>query len=311
MTTLHNKHFRLSASIALAGLGQTGPAWADTSINIDAVADTFISSDPNYADRDMSAFGAMQISADLPDYIQGIMYPRTLDLLVAYDTAPIKAGFDSQYGAGNWHVTDVSVKWYSNFDILGVPAHNPQFNVPAAGAFNISLLANDNWFNPATAGPLGLTNNDLNWNAVFGAGGAYSTLLDGMQTLGIYGYTGGDFNGTNNCSNDVCAPRFWDLGDNPDLLNRIAAGGLVSLFGSAADSNVTYLVNQLTKPGGHSQIFVSAAAGVAGVPLPAGIWLFLSGCLPVLAGAGKKAPFRRLLGAGGFRACFGRAARRP
>jgi len=288
MNTKQINHFRLMALIALAGFGQTGMALAATTLNIDAVADTFISSDPDYANRDMSAFGAMQISADLPDYIQGIMYPRTLDLLVAYDTSAIKAGFDMQYGAGNWHVTDVSVKWYTNFDILGVPAHNPQFNVPAAGDFNISLLASDNWFNASAAGPLGLANNDLNWNSVFGVGGTYSALLDGVQTLGTYSYTGGDFNGTNNCSNDVCAPRFWDLGDNADLLDRVASGGIVSLFGSAADANVTYLVNQLTKPGGHPQIFVSAAAGAAAVPLPAGIWLFLSGCLPMLAGLRRK-----------------------
>jgi hypothetical protein len=278
----------LAASLAAALAGQTGTASAATTLNIDAVADTFISSDPDYANRDMSSFGAMQISADLPDYVQGIMYPRTLDLLVAYDTAAIKAGFDSQYGAGNWHVTDVQVKWYTNFDILGVPAHNPQFNVPAAGAFNISLFTNNNWFDKQAAGPLGLANNDLNWNSVYGAGGKYANLLDGIQSLGTYSYTGGDFNGTNNCSNDVCAPRFWDLGNNADLLNIVGSGGTVSLFGSAADANVTYLVNQLTKPGGHSQIFVSAEAGPAAVPLPAGIWLFLSGCLSMLVGMGRK-----------------------
>lgn len=285
----------LSVALVAALSGQTETALATTTLNLDAVADTFISSDPDYANRDMSAFGAMQISADLPDYIQGIIYPRTLNLLVAYDTSAIKAGFDTQFGAGNWHVSDVQVKWYSNFDILGVPAHNPQFNVPAAGAFNISLLADNDWFDKQAAGPLGLANNDLNWNSVFGAGGKYGTLLNGMQTLGTYGYTGGDFNGTNNCSGDVCAPRFWDLGDNADLFNIVANGGTVSLFGSAADANVTYLVNQLTKPGGHSQILVSAEAGVAAVPLPAGFWLFLSGGLPMLAGWRATSAGRRVL----------------
>ncbi len=288
MNTYQISRAGLALAAAFTLSGHVDMALADTTLSIDAVADTFISSDPDYANRDMSAFGAMQISADLPDYIQGIVYPRTLDLLVAYDTAAIKAGFDSQYGIGNWHVTDVSVKWYSNFDILGVPAHNPQFNVPAAGAFNISLLAHDSWFTASAAGPLGLANNDLNWNSIFGADGSYGTLLDGIQILGSYGYSGGDFNGTNNCSNDVCAPRFWDLGENADLLARVGSGGIVSLFGSAADPNVTYLVNQLTKPGGHPQIFVSAAAGVAEVPLPAGSWLFLGGCLPMLVSLGRQ-----------------------
>lgn len=288
MNLFTNRRVALTTALAATLAGQAGTALAASTINLDAVADTFISSDPDYADRDMSAFGAMQISADLPDYIQGIFYPRTLDLLVAYDTAAIKAGFDAQYGIGNWHVTDVQVKWYTNFDILGVPAHNPQFNVPSAGSFNISLLADNAWFDEQAAGPLGLANNDLNWNSVFGAGGKYATLLDGIQTLGTYSYTGGDFNGTNNCSNDVCAPRFWDLGDNADLLNIVANGGTVSLFGSAADANVTYLVNQLTKPGGHSQIFVSAEAGAASVPIPDGLWLFLGGGLPWLAARRSK-----------------------
>jgi hypothetical protein len=290
---MYKFRLELSAIVAVLSMVQTHSPLASTLLSADAVADTFIASDPDYADRDMSAFGAMQISANLPNPVQGINHPRTLDLLVAYDTAAIKAGFDARYGAGNWHVTDVQVKWYSNFDILGVPAHNPQFNVPAAGAFNIALLANNQWFDAATAGAQGLANPDLNWNAVYGAGGAYNTLLDGMQTLGTYAYDGGNFNGTNNCANDVCAPRFWDLGDNPDLFDIVTRGGFVSLFGSAADSQVTYLVNQITKPGAHPQIFVSAAAGASPVPIPAAAWLFLSAGLSLLGVSTGKTRARR------------------
>ncbi|QSA95746.1 hypothetical protein [Methylococcus sp. EFPC2] len=277
-----SKPYFTKCALVSALASQPAAVWADATLSIEAVADTFISSDPTYAGRDMSAFGAMQISANLPDPIQGINYPRTLDLLVAYDTAALKSGFDAQYGAGNWHVTDVQVKWYTNFDIPGIPAHNPQFNVPAAGAFNISLLANNTWFDAATAGALGLANPDLSWNSVFGTGGKYGTLLDDLQTLGTFHYTGGSFNGTNNCSNDVCAPRFWDLGDNTRLFDTVTTGGIVSLFGSAADDQVTYLVNQITKPGGHSQLFVSAAAGSTAVPVPAAAWLFLSAGLFLL-----------------------------
>ena len=281
MNKIHFKRRAITALSTIVLASRIDLAMSDTTLSTDAVADPFISSDPTYADRDMSAFGAMMISADLPDYIQGITYSRTMDSLVAYDATAIKAGFDGQYGAGNWHVTDVQVKWYSNFDILGIPAHNPQFNVPAAGAFNISLLANNNWFDQTSAGAQGLANPDLNWNSVFGSGGAYGNLLNGMQTLAADTYTGGNYNGTNNCSNDVCDPRFWDLGVNADLFDSVAGGGIVSLFGSAADGNVSYLINQLTKPGGHPQIFVSAAAGASAavVPVPSAVWLFLSACL--------------------------------
>ena len=284
------KRSAITATITVALIGQTDIVLADTTLSIDSVADTYLNSDPTYANRDLSNFGAMQISANLPDPIQGINYSRTMDSLVAYDTSTIKTGFDTQYGIGNWHVTDVQVKWYTNFDILGVPAHNPQFNIPAAGAFNIALLANNNWFDAATAGSPGLANPGLTWNSVFGAGGAYSNLLNGVQTLGTYAYTGGNYNGTNNCSNDVCAPRFWDLGTNANLFNTVAGGGIVSLFGSAADNNVTYLINQLTKPGGHPQIFISAAAGTApaAVPVPGAAWLFLSACLSMLGVSSRR-----------------------
>ncbi|MGD0960933.1 MAG: hypothetical protein ABSB19_14100 [Methylomonas sp.] len=280
-----NKIYRRLSLLTALPLIWAPPASADVTYSTIAVSDTFLSSDPTYANRDMSAFGAMEISANLPDPLQGIDYPRTLDAVVAYDTSSIKAEFDAEFGAGDWHVTDVQVKWYSNFDILGIPTHNPQFNVPAAGAFNITLLADNSWFTEANAGADGLANPDFTWNSVFTAGGTYSNLLAGAQLLGTYDYLGGNFNGTNNCSNDVCDPRFWDLGQNATLYNTIASGGTVSLFGSAADDNVTYLINQLTKPGGQPQILVSAAAGAAPTPtpLPGPFWLFLSGCLSMLA----------------------------
>jgi hypothetical protein len=274
----------IAGTIAVILFGGTTGASADTTLNVSSVADTYLNSDPTFANRDLSNFGDMEISANLPDPVQGVNYARTMDAVVAYDTTAIKAGFDAEYGLGNWHVTDVQVEWYSNYDIIGTPANNTQFNVPAAGAFNISLLADNSWFDPATAGGPGLANTDFNWDSVFTAGGAYNNLLSGEQTLGTYNYTGGSFNGGNNCANVSCDPRFWDLGANTGLFNTIQSGGLVSLFGSAADSNISYLINQRGAAGAQPQIFVSAAAGAAptSVPIPAAGWLFASLSLPIL-----------------------------
>ncbi|NJA07490.1 MULTISPECIES: hypothetical protein [unclassified Methylomonas] len=288
---MQHKLFKQSASATLAALlaGPFGAASAGT-LSVDSVADTYLNSDPVLSNRDWSNFGAMGISANLANPAKGMTTPRTMDALIAYDTAAIKSGFDAEFGAGNWHVTDVKVKWYSNYDILGVAPTNPQLNVPAAGAFHISLLTDNGWFDAASAGDKGFANTDLNWDSVFGAGGKYGKLLDGAQVLGTYSYGGGNFNGGNNCLNEVCAPRFWDLGANADLYDSIANGGFVSLFGSAADSNVSYIVSQRSAAGAHPQLFVSAAAGVAAVPLPAGLSLFLSGGLSLLGIGRRRGP---------------------
>jgi hypothetical protein len=284
---LPNSSFHATA-VALLLFGPNQSVLADTLLSVDSIADTYLNSDPLLSNRDWSNFGSMQISANLANPEKGMNTPRIMDALMAYDTAAVKSGFDAEFGAGNWHVTDVQVKWYSNYDILGIPAQNPQLNVPAAGLFNISLLAHSNWFDAATAGDKGFANTDLNWNSVFGTDGAYSHLLDGVQVLGTYSYTGGDYNGGNNCVNEVCAPRFWDLGDNASLFNIIGNGGVLSLFGSAADSSVSYIVSQRSANGAHPQLFVSAAVGVAAVPLPAGVWLFFSGWLTLLGVSGRR-----------------------
>ncbi|MGD0960532.1 MAG: hypothetical protein ABSB19_12065 [Methylomonas sp.] len=283
MNKLQFKPAAIVAALTAVLAGQSTSAWADT-FNTEATSDTFLSSDPNYANSDMSGYGAMMISANLPDPQQGINYARTMDNLVGYQMASTEAYFNNEYGVGDWHVTDVQVEWYSNFDILGVPANNSQFNVPAAGYFNISLLADNNWFNNVVTGSTGQANTDLNWNSVFTPGGTYSNLLTGDQVLGTYDYTGGSYNGTTSCTAVPCDPRFWDLGQNSTLFNEITSGGTVSLFGSAADNNVTYLINQMTKPGAAPQIYVTAAAGAANaaVPLPGSVWLFASALASML-----------------------------
>ncbi|WP_446809764.1 hypothetical protein ACH50O_21320 [Methylomonas sp. 2BW1-5-20] len=286
-----NKHqFKQPALVLAIGAvlsTQTGLA-AATTLSVEAVSDTFLTSYSLQANSNMSSYGAMMISAPVADPQQGISEVRTMENLVAYNTASIKSGFDSQYGAGNWHVTDVQLKWYTNFDIQGVPANNNQFNVPHAGYFGVSYFSNDSWFNPATAGVTGLSNSNLTWNSVYGNGGVYSNLFAGQQSTGTFYYPTGNANGTTDCVSQACAPRFWDLSLATGLVNDILAGDYLSFHGYAADNQVVYLINQLTKPGAHPQIFISAEAGPAAVPLPGAVWLFLSAFLSVL-GFSKRA----------------------
>ncbi|MGY6274532.1 hypothetical protein [Methylomonas sp. MgM2] len=283
MNTPHIKQSALAAAIGAALMGQSEIAAAVT-LSAEAVSDTFLTSYSLQANSNMSSYGAMMISAPVADPLQGISEVRTMENLVAYNTAAIKSGFDTEFGAGNWHVTDVKLKWYTNFDIEGVPANNNQFNVPHSGYFGISYFSDDSWFNPASAGATGLTNSDLTWNSVYGAGGAYENLFAGQQSAGTFFYPTGTVNGTTDCYSvpDSCAPRFWELSTTSGVIGDILAGDYLSFHGYAADDQVVYLVNQLTKPGAHPQIFISAEAGPAPVPLPSAAWLFLGALMSVL-----------------------------
>lgn len=278
---MQHKHFTQMTAIA-AGiacmLGATPVFAAATTLSTEAASDTFITNDSRYINSNMSSYGAMMISAPLQDLVQGISEYRTMETLISYNTASLKSGFDALYGVGQWQVTDVQVKFYTNFDIPGVPANNNQFNVPAVGDFKLSYFANDSWFNPAAVGATGLTGTNLTWNSVYG-GGAYTGLFTGEEKLGTYTYTGGTVNGTTDCysSPTNCGQRFWDLSlTSSGLVNDILSGGYLSIHGAAADDKVTYLINQMTKPGAHPAIFITADA-VAAVPEPESYAMFLAG----------------------------------
>jgi len=251
-------------------------ARAESTLTAEAIADTFITSDPDTGggtgasranvDSDNSGFGAMMISANVTNPVQGISYPRSMWSFVAFDTAAIKAAFDAQYGANLWHITDVAVKFYSNFSISGVPANNNQFNVPHPGYFTLSWLGNDTWFDPATAGPAGRTQADLTWNNR----GKYldGTVIESVSPPNGFYWAGGDYNGTTACGGGTFAPAappcfssIWHLEQTASLVNDILDGGVISLIGTPADDQVVYLINQLTKPDAYPQILVAAEAG--------------------------------------------------
>ncbi len=248
---------------------------AETTLGVEAIADTFLSSDPGTgsggagASSDNSGYGAMMISADVANPVQGVSYPRTMYAVVAYDMAGIKAGFDAQFGAGQWDVTDVTVRFYSNFSITGVPANNAQFNVPNPGYFNLSWLSNDAWFDPSAAGATGRSRPDFTWNnreSYFNG----ATIETVAPDSGFY-WAGGDYNGTTACGGGSFAPTqppcfsaTYSLIKTVNLLNDIKAGGYLSLLGTPADNQVVYLINQLTKPDAHPGIWVTADLKPAG-----------------------------------------------
>ena len=83
--------------------------------------------------------GAMEIAA--PTGAQS----RTEEALLQFDTSAIESGFNSDFGAGNWAVTSVTLKLFSNVSTAGTQPGNSSFNKIAAGQFELDWLSDNNW----------------------------------------------------------------------------------------------------------------------------------------------------------------------
>ncbi|PWU08565.1 MAG: hypothetical protein C5B50_29405 [Verrucomicrobia bacterium] len=202
---------------------------AQTSTNTQtAAADTFVSS--GQPDSNFGTLGAMEIAA--PTTAQ----PRTQETLLLFDTSALQSGFDSQFGAGNWIVTSVSLKLFSNVATAGQQPSNNSFNKIAAGNFELDLLSNNNW-NETT----------ITWNTL-------PTILPGtgntntLTPLGTFLWPA-----TGSPSST------WTLNPDPALLSAIASGSDITIFGQpTSGSTVGYLYNtRLTNP---AQLNVTAQA---------------------------------------------------
>ncbi len=211
-------------------------------------ADTYVSSgQPN---SNFGSQGAMEIAA--PTAAQ----PRTQMTLLRFDTAALQAGFDADYGAGNWAVTGVSLSLFSNVALAGTQPGNNSFNKIAAGGFEFDLLSNNNWSETA-----------ITWNTL-------PTILPGPT----------NFNSLTPLGNYVwdatgAASSVWTLNDAQPLVDAINAGSTVTILGQpTVGSTVGYLYNTLTSNPGFLNVTVAA------VPEPSTAALIL-GFLGLTAGS--------------------------
>jgi hypothetical protein len=187
--------------------------------------------------------GAMEIAA--PTAAQN----STEETLLLFNTAALESAFNADYGVDTWQVTSVTLKLFSNVAGAGQQPGNPSFNKIAAGGFELDLLSDNNW-NAST----------ITWNNL-------SSVLPG--TDGNTSASLGDFNWLANGASSTT----WPLGLNPNLVNDIASGGDITVFGQpTADSTVGYLFNTLFFNGGAAELNVTAAA----VPEPATLAMMAS-----------------------------------
>ena len=204
-------------------------------------ADTFVSSgDPN---SNFGNQGAIEIAA--PTLAQ----PRTQIALLRFDTSAMLAAFNTDYGAGNWAVTGVTLSLFSNVANAGQQPNNSRFNKIAAGGFEFDLLGNNGW-----------SESGITWNTlpcILPCSGNSNTLAP----LGTFFWPA-----TGNASST------WLLNADAMLVNEINNGSQVTLLGQpTTGSTVGYLSNTLPSNPGSLNVTVQAVPEPSTLTLLAGV----------------------------------------
>ena len=186
-------------------------------VTVTATADTFV--DSAQPDSNFGGAGAMQLTAAGNSKGQLIS-------LIKFDPTAITTAFNSEYGAGDWTPSSITLDLGTNFGTQGATPNNPIFATIEAGEFDINLMNNTSWVegtgNPGAPTTDGLTYNELPTYT--------STVLD--VSLGMFSWTAAG-NGT----------YTFNLGSNSALESAITNDKVISLEFLAADSNVSFLFN--------------------------------------------------------------------
>jgi hypothetical protein len=210
-------------------------------------ADTFVSSgQPN---SNFGSQGAMEIAA--PTATQ----PRTQIALLRFDTSAVQAGFDADFGVGNWVATSVTLTLFSSVATAGQQPNNSRFNIIATGGFELDLLSNNSWSESA-----------ITWNTLpdILPGNGNANILKPVGTF-IWDATG-------------AASSTWALNPDQLLLDAINTGSEVTILGQPTpDSTVGYLVNTLSTNPGYLNVTAEAVPEPSTAMLLASI-LCLGGC---------------------------------
>jgi hypothetical protein len=204
-------------------------------------------------DTNFQGKGAMMISANVADSVANPPYSaRTMDALFSFNTGTNQTGnagtylpatsssptgvditsaFNTQYGAGNWHITSISVALASNYTEQGIQPNNDDFNLVASGLFSLEVLGSNPNLTTVTYNTL--TNN------ILPATSATSVGTFQWNAIGPP-WISGSPNNTNNTSSEP--QTTYNLTLNNSLISAVMSGEF-TLFGVAADNQVGYLFN--------------------------------------------------------------------
>ena len=142
--------------VAAAALGLVlGPVAHAATFNLNPSIDAFVTTGPsgNLSTSNYGGAGALSVAAS------GLSKGEFQSVL-QFDLASARASFDTQLGAGQWHIQSISLSLTATS-----PGANLIFNSSAAGQFGISWMQNDSWTEgtgtPASLGATGVTFSSL------------------------------------------------------------------------------------------------------------------------------------------------------
>ncbi len=134
--------------------------------------------------------------------------------------------FNTNYGAGNWSITGISIQLTSNYGTSGVQPNNAIFPVINGGNFVIEWLSNNDW-GEGTGTPNLPTTDGVTYDSL-------PDLLSGAHAiLGTNTYTPPGNN----------VPVTYALPLDTNLVADVSGGGDVSFLLYAADNQIGYLFN--------------------------------------------------------------------
>lgn len=192
-----------------AALAVCGASAKAGTIVLTPVADAFVSS--AQPARNFGGAGALSVAAS------GLA-GGAFESLMRFDAAAAQAGFDAEFGPGNWTISAASLSLSAAFPLQSI------FNPSSAGNFTVDWMENDSWEE-------GFGTPNIN----SAAGITFATLPTFLsandQSLGVHAFDG-----------TISGTRTYALGLPTGLASDVSSGGLVSLhLAVPADSSASYL----------------------------------------------------------------------
>ena len=220
-------------SIAVAQVTFSGTTWAD------AFVTTGSSNNPAGSDLTGLDFGAAGTLVIAP----ANSGKGEFQSLLKFNFSNAVALFNTNYGAGNWTITGLSLTLTSNYGTGGVQPNNAVFPKVNGGNFVIEWLADNDW-DEGTGTPILPTTDGVTYDSL-------PALLSGPhEILGTNLYTPPGNN----------IPATYALPLDPNMVNGIVGGGDVTFLLYAADDLIGYLFNSYSYGRGNQPLVNVTAA---------------------------------------------------